>query len=85
MTKKQFKFKVTLKMNDTEYKGSGDDLKEIVLAFNPPFFKTGAVLEVQMGKQKTDQYYPVFRAKKLYTNKIFLECQMKWIEMRFKE
>lgn len=61
-------YKVTLKINDTEYVGEAETVEDALSQINPPFFKSLSYLTIEKGDKKVELKLGTFACKRLFTS-----------------
>lgn len=77
------KFRLVMKVNDTEYVKDGDTVFEALKQITLPFVKTNSVISVISDDGKiSEMIFNVVRTKRLFINRVFMEYMAKNLTAR---
>ena len=84
-------YNLILKLNLKEYKAEGDDLYDALLLIKPECYKTKGFLTVNNGDKEITRILNIPQMKRIFgsggqtTQKIALECNVKWLKVMLGE
>ena len=75
-------FKISIKMNDSLFETSTDNLEEYISSLKPYFLKTKVIITVEKEGKKVERMLIGFPAKQLFRNGLFLRNFIKKLSFK---
>lgn len=75
-------FKILIKMNDSLFETSTDNLEEYISSLKPYFLKTKVIITVEKEGKKAERMLIGFPAKQLFRNGLFLRNFIKKLSFK---